>query len=151
MFTKCFTHIIMVAMATYFFPIICVKRKIFKSNPFFFILFLKQKCKKNIRNVHKMLYTYYHGKKKWVWFENFSLYTNYWEKICCHGNHDNMCKTFCEHSWYFFLILTLKIIINKMGNWFEKFSFLTKMLGKICCHGNHDMCKTFYEHSGYFF
>jgi hypothetical protein len=114
---KCFTHIIMVAMATYFFPIICVKRKIFKSNPFFFILFLKQECKKNIRNVHKMLYTYYHG---------------------CYGS-----KTFCEHSWYFFLILTLKIIINKMGNWFEKFSFLTKMLGKICCHGNHDMCKTF--------
>jgi hypothetical protein len=39
MFTKCFTHIIMVAMATYLFPIICVKRKIFKSNPFFLYYF----------------------------------------------------------------------------------------------------------------
>ena len=58
---------------------------------------------------------------KWAWFEKFSFFTKILEKICCHGNHDNMCKTFCEHSWYFCLILTLKIIIKKKGNWFENF------------------------------
>ena len=58
MFTKSFTHIIMVAMGTYFFPKIM---KIVQIKPIFFILLLKRECKKNIRNVQKMLYTYYHG------------------------------------------------------------------------------------------
>ena len=46
---------------SYFFQNFCEKSKFFKSTPFFLILFLKQECKKNIRNVQKMLYTYYHG------------------------------------------------------------------------------------------
>jgi hypothetical protein len=29
----------------------------------------------------------------------FIFHTKILEKICCHGNHDHMCKTFCEHSW----------------------------------------------------
>ena len=32
------------------------------------------------------------------------------KQICYHNNHDNMCITFFEHSWYLFYILALKII-----------------------------------------
>ena len=58
MFTKVLHILIMVAMATYFFPKIM---KIVQIKPIFFILLLKRECKKNIRNVQKILYTYYHG------------------------------------------------------------------------------------------
>ena len=44
------------------------------------------------------------------------------------------------------LILTLKIIIKKMGNWFEKFSFFTKIMGEICCHGNQ-ACSSLYTNT----
>ena len=47
------------------------KKKIFQIKPIFFILFLKQECKKNIRNVHKMLYIYYHGCYGNIFFSNF--------------------------------------------------------------------------------
>ena len=63
---------------------------------FFVILFVKQECKKNIRNVQKMLYTYYHG---------------------CYGNIFFFHK-FCEiwtffKSSPFFLLLFLKQELKK--------------------------------------
>ena len=62
MFKKCFTHIIMVAMATYPpSPQFLWKMKLFKSSPFFLLLFLKQELKKKSRMLYKMFYTYYHG------------------------------------------------------------------------------------------
>ena len=43
MFTKCYTHIIMVAMVTYFFPNFFVKYEHFSNRThFFLLLFLKQ-------------------------------------------------------------------------------------------------------------
>jgi hypothetical protein len=48
-----------------FFQKFCEKWKLFKSSPFFFILFLKRECKKNIGNVQKMLCTY-HGWKHFM-------------------------------------------------------------------------------------
>jgi hypothetical protein len=80
-----------------------------------------------------MLYTYYHGCYGNIFFSNFFLWNMNIFQIepiffYYYFYHDNMCKTFCEHSWYFFLILTLKITINKMGNWFEKISFLVAMV-----------------------
>ena len=60
MFIKCFTHI-MVAMATYF-PQNFGKNENFSNQlPIFFKIIFKIRIKKNIRNVHKMFYTYYHG------------------------------------------------------------------------------------------
>ena len=50
------------------------KKKNFQIKPIFFILFLKQECKKNIRNVHKMLYIYYHGCYGNIFFSKF-----FWE------------------------------------------------------------------------
>ena len=62
MFKKCFTHIIMVALATYpQSPQFLWKMKLFKSSPFFLLLFLKQELKKKSRMLYKMFYTYYHG------------------------------------------------------------------------------------------
>ena len=58
---KIFTHIIMVAMATYFFQKFCEKFKFFKSSPFFLLLFLKQELKKLSGMLKKTLYTHYHG------------------------------------------------------------------------------------------
>jgi hypothetical protein len=37
-------------------------------------------------------------KKNGLDLNNFDFSQNFWKKICCHGSHDNMCKTFCEHS-----------------------------------------------------
>jgi len=54
------THCIVVAMATYFPPRFLWKIKIFQINPSFFIIIFKARIKKNIRDVHKMSYTY-HG------------------------------------------------------------------------------------------
>jgi hypothetical protein len=39
MFTKCFTHMIMVAMATYFFPNFCVKNENFSNQAHFFLYY----------------------------------------------------------------------------------------------------------------
>jgi hypothetical protein len=136
MFKKCYTHIIMVAMVTYFFV-----------------------------------------KYEHFWFEKFSFFTKMLGEICCHSNHD-MCKTFYEHSGFFFLILAY---VHKMfytyyhgchGNifFFQKFGEKWKLFksspfffilflkreckknirnvqkGKICCHGNHDkMCLQSFE------
>jgi hypothetical protein len=85
-----------------------------------------------------------------IW-KMFIFHKKNWKKICYHSNHDNICITFCERSWYFFYILALKIIYKKWV-WFENFSFYTNYWEQICCHGNHDnMCKTFCEHSWFFF
>ena len=48
--------------------------------------------------------------------------------VCCHDNHDNMCKTFYITFLIFFLILALKIIIKKMGLIWT-ISFFTKIGG----------------------
>ena len=56
---KSYTHIIMVAMETYFFLKFLQKMK--KVKPIFLLLFLKQELKKIIRNVQNKFYTHYHG------------------------------------------------------------------------------------------
>ena len=33
--------------------------------------------------------------------KNFHFSQTIWKKICCHGNHDNMCKTFFKRCRYF--------------------------------------------------
>ena len=68
MFIKCFTHI-MVAMATYFFQNVCEKGKIFKSSPFYKIIFknqikpifayyFKARIKQNISGMFKKCFTH---------------------------------------------------------------------------------------------
>jgi hypothetical protein len=67
-------------------------------------LFLKQELKKIIWNVHKMFYTYgYHG----------NIFPPKFFKSIAHFFHDNMCITFFEHSWYFFLHSCFKNNIKK--------------------------------------
>ena len=59
MFKTCFTHIIIVAMATYF-PPNFVKNDNFSNQGHFFNIIFKVRNKENIRNVQKRFYTY-HG------------------------------------------------------------------------------------------
>jgi hypothetical protein len=59
MFKKCFTHIIMVAMATYpQSPQFLWKMKLFKSSPFFLLLFLKQELKKKYQECYIKCFTH---------------------------------------------------------------------------------------------